>query len=263
MSNAGQGPPGTVVPALADCGRIPARVIILVDDVERFTLVFLNFIRDFDDLEPRELGVQVMSAGDHVTPASAESIQRTIQALAARNVEAVLLQSRDEALTKLKELIPEGSEVFVNTSETLTTIGYTEYMHGNDRYVNLHDRMMALPDPAAQAGVPPQDHHRRLLRWQRAGHRRDRRNRHRQRFRQPDRSLLLRRPPGHSRCRRTEDLPHADRSRGPHRGWTLERHDRWLEGRAGRRTHRQVPDHGARAGGGANHDAPGHGELGW
>ena len=91
-----------------------------------------------------------MSTGDPITRASAESIQRTIDALAARNVEAVLLQSREAALTKLKELVPEGSEVFVNTSETLTAIGYTEYMHGNDRCVNLHDRMMAQPDPAAQ-----------------------------------------------------------------------------------------------------------------
>ena len=64
-----------------------------------------------------------MSAGDPVTPASAESIQRTIKALAARNVEAVLLRSGKAALTKLKELVPEGSEVFVNTSETLATIG--------------------------------------------------------------------------------------------------------------------------------------------
>ena len=46
--------------------------------------------------------------------------------------------------------MPEGSEVFVNTSETLSAIGYTAYMHGNDRYVNLHDQMMALPDPAEQ-----------------------------------------------------------------------------------------------------------------
>ena len=79
-----------------------------------------------------------MSTGDPITRASAESIQRTIDALAARNVEAVLLQSREAALTKLKELVPEGPEVFVNTSETLTAIGYIEYMHGNDRCVNLH-----------------------------------------------------------------------------------------------------------------------------
>ena len=91
-----------------------------------------------------------MSTGTPSTPATAESIQRTINGLASRNVEAFLVESGESALAKLKELVPEGSEVFVNTSETLTTIGYTEYMHGNDRYVNLHDRMMAQPDPAAQ-----------------------------------------------------------------------------------------------------------------
>ena len=40
--------------------------------------------------------------------------------------------------------------MFVNTSETLDAIGYTEYMHGNDRYINLHDQMMSQPDPASQ-----------------------------------------------------------------------------------------------------------------
>ena len=60
------------------------------------------------------------------------------------------MDNREAALAKIQELVPEGSEVFVNTSETLDTIGYTAYMHGNDKYVNLHDRMMAQPDPAAQ-----------------------------------------------------------------------------------------------------------------
>ena len=91
-----------------------------------------------------------MSTGNPMAPASADTIQRTIAALAARNVETFLMDSREAGLAKLLELVPEGSEVFVNTSETLTSIGYTEYMHGNDRYVNLHDRMMAQPDPAAQ-----------------------------------------------------------------------------------------------------------------
>ena len=83
-------------------------------------------------------------------PANAVSITRTIAALAARNVDAVLVENGEAALTKLLELVPEGSEVFVNTSETLDTIGYTAYMHGNERYVNLHDRMMAQPDAATQ-----------------------------------------------------------------------------------------------------------------
>ena len=60
------------------------------------------------------------------------------------------MESREAALARLKELVPEGCEVFVSTSETLDTIGYTEYMHGNDHYVNLHDRMLAQPDAASQ-----------------------------------------------------------------------------------------------------------------
>ena len=91
-----------------------------------------------------------MSTGTPDAPASTESIQRTIEALAERNVEAIVVNSGEEALAKLRELVPEGSEVFVNTSETLATIGYTEFMHGNDRYVNLHDQIMSQPDPAAQ-----------------------------------------------------------------------------------------------------------------
>ncbi len=91
-----------------------------------------------------------MSTDTTYTPASAESVSRTIEALAARNVDAVLVESREAALAKLKELVPEGCEVFVSTSETLDTIGYTEYMDGNDRYINLHDQMLAQPDAASQ-----------------------------------------------------------------------------------------------------------------
>ena len=91
-----------------------------------------------------------MSSDTPYAPPTAESISRTIEALAARNVDAVLVASREAALAKLRELVPEGSEVFVNTSETLDAIGYTEYMHGNDRYINLHDQMMSQPGPASQ-----------------------------------------------------------------------------------------------------------------
>ena len=91
-----------------------------------------------------------MSSSASQAPATAAAISRTVEALAARNIEAVLVENREAALAKLKELVPEGSEVFVSTSETLDTIGYTEYMDGNDRYVNLHDQMLAHTDPIAQ-----------------------------------------------------------------------------------------------------------------
>ena len=91
-----------------------------------------------------------MTSGTQSNPATAESIARTIEALAARNVEAALVEDREAALAKLRELVPEGCEVFVSTSETLDTIGYTEYMDGNDRYINLHDQMLTQPDAASQ-----------------------------------------------------------------------------------------------------------------
>ena len=91
-----------------------------------------------------------MSSATPYSPATAESISRAIEALAARNVDAILVESREAALAKLREWVPEGAEVFVSTSETLDTIGYTEYMHGNDHYINLHDRMLAQPDVASQ-----------------------------------------------------------------------------------------------------------------
>ena len=91
-----------------------------------------------------------MSSANLYSPATDDAISRTIAALAARNVDAVLVESRAAALARLKELVPEGCEVFVSTSETLDTIGYTEYMDGNDRYINLHDHMLAQPDAASQ-----------------------------------------------------------------------------------------------------------------
>ena len=91
-----------------------------------------------------------MSSSAPYAPATADSISRTIKALAKRNVEAIPVESREAAFAKLLELVPEGSEVYVNTSETLDTIGYTEYMDRNDRYVNLHDQMMDHTDPAEQ-----------------------------------------------------------------------------------------------------------------
>ena len=85
-----------------------------------------------------------------MTLANTASIERTVKGLAAAGVETVVVETIEAAKAQLIEWIPEGVQVFVNTSETLDTIGYTEYMRGSTNYVNLHDEMDALPDPAAQ-----------------------------------------------------------------------------------------------------------------
>ena len=79
--------------------------------------------------------------------ANQSAIERTMESLAARNINSVVVNSSGEALEKLKELIPEGSEIFYGTSETLTTIGFPEYIHHNPKYRNLHDEYEEEPDP--------------------------------------------------------------------------------------------------------------------
>ncbi len=78
------------------------------------------------------------------------TIQRAVESLSARNMEALVVENGDRALETLKELVPPGSEIFFSTSETLDAIGYTNFLHKNPNYKNLHDHVEAEPDPAKQ-----------------------------------------------------------------------------------------------------------------
>ena len=86
-------------------------------------------------------------------PIDEGSIRRTVEALKARNVETSVVDNGAQALAKLKELVPEGSVIFNNTSETLDSIGYSAYVQGNPKYRNLHDDMEAETDPVKQRDI--------------------------------------------------------------------------------------------------------------
>ena len=91
-----------------------------------------------------------MAAVNSTGLADEAAIQRTLEALKSRNMDAIVVDSGAEALAKLKELVPEGSEIYNNTSETLDTIGFSEFVAGNPSYRNLHDDLAAESDPAKQ-----------------------------------------------------------------------------------------------------------------
>lgn len=80
----------------------------------------------------------------------AAAVQRTVEALRARNVETTVVDNGAAAKLQLIAMVPEGAEIFNNTSETLDAIGYTDYVTHNPRYTNLHDTMMAATDAAQQ-----------------------------------------------------------------------------------------------------------------
>jgi hypothetical protein len=78
------------------------------------------------------------------------AIERTISALKSRNIDALLVDSGEEARKRLAQMIPTGAEVFKSTSETLDAIGYSEYLHQSNLYRDLQAAITAEPDAARQ-----------------------------------------------------------------------------------------------------------------
>ncbi len=89
---------------------------------------------------------------DYETLAGRETIEKTAAALRERNVEALIVDTKEQALEKIKELIPEGASVMNGSSVTLEQIGFVEYLKtGKHGWDNLHEEILAEKDLAKQA----------------------------------------------------------------------------------------------------------------
>ena len=91
------------------------------------------------------------------TLASADVINNTMRALTERGFAPELLSSRDEAFSRIKELIPSGASVMNGSSRTLEEIGFVKYLkeqaHG---WNNLHEAILAEKDSAKQMALRKQ-----------------------------------------------------------------------------------------------------------
>jgi len=67
-----------------------------------------------------------------------DDIQKVVDALDANNIEFIYVQSKDEALAKALELIPEGSEVGLGGSVSVEQIGLLEKLRSGN--YTLHDQ---------------------------------------------------------------------------------------------------------------------------
>ena len=86
------------------------------------------------------------------TLASDESVAKTIAALKEKNIEAMVVRTKDEALEAAKALIPEGATVMNGASVTLEQIGFVEYLKaGKHGWNNLHDAIVKETDKAVQS----------------------------------------------------------------------------------------------------------------
>lgn len=80
------------------------------------------------------------------------TVQQTADALAARNFEPIIIDSKADALEKIKELIPSGASVMNGASQTLEQIGFIDYLKfGQHGWNNLHAQILAEKDPAKQS----------------------------------------------------------------------------------------------------------------
>ena len=91
--------------------------------------------------------------GSSTSLADEAAIQRTIAALKARNMDALIVDSGSDALSVLKEMLPEGAEIYNNTSETLDDIGFSDYAAHNPRFHNFHDDLVSESDPQKQRDI--------------------------------------------------------------------------------------------------------------
>lgn len=85
------------------------------------------------------------------TPASAESIEKTVAALTQNGFTPIQVAAKEEALEAVKRLIPEDASLMNGASETLKQIGIMDYLKsGEHPWRNLHEEILAENDPEAQ-----------------------------------------------------------------------------------------------------------------
>ncbi len=94
---------------------------------------------------------------DFAELANSESVNKTIAGLAQRGMEGAVVNSRAEALEKVKSLIPAGASVMNGSSRTLEEIGFIDYLKsGQHGWKNLHEEILAETDKAKQSALRKQ-----------------------------------------------------------------------------------------------------------
>lgn len=91
---------------------------------------------------------------DYKTLAGEETLTKLVAALKERNIEAVVVENREQALEKIKELIPAGASVMNGSSTTLHQIGFVDHLKaGEHGWNNLHAAVLAETDPEKQKAL--------------------------------------------------------------------------------------------------------------
>lgn len=89
---------------------------------------------------------------DYKTLPAKETIQKVIKAVEARGIKAQFVETKEEALEKIKSIIPNGASVMTGASITLQQIGFEAMLiSGKHPWNNLKAVIVAEKDMAKQS----------------------------------------------------------------------------------------------------------------
>ena len=80
-----------------------------------------------------------------------DSLQKTAEAIKERGINVIVVNTKEEALAKINEIIPSGAQVMTGGSATLAEIGLDDVLKlGNHPWKNLKAEILAEKDPVKQ-----------------------------------------------------------------------------------------------------------------
>jgi hypothetical protein len=74
-----------------------------------------------------------------------EVINQTVEALETNGFIVTVVNTKEEAKSRFFELVPQGSEVFTNTSTTLEVLGIEKEINESGKFVSLHNKVSSMP----------------------------------------------------------------------------------------------------------------------
>ncbi|MBI3231952.1 MAG: LUD domain-containing protein [Candidatus Doudnabacteria bacterium] len=82
--------------------------------------------------------------------ASQDSIDKAVQALKQNGIEAFVAENGEQAKKKVYELVPEGNEVMVMTSETLRTLGLEKEINESGKFELVKAKLAKMDESQAR-----------------------------------------------------------------------------------------------------------------
>jgi L-lactate utilization protein LutC len=86
----------------------------------------------------------------YATLASDTQIERTMKALEANGIRTLVVANKEEARSKLLELLPPGAEVFLGSSVTVSELGVAQDIDNSGRYDSVRVKLAKM-DRSTQA----------------------------------------------------------------------------------------------------------------